>query len=86
MYFGAPFQKPLWEGPRANLSSKIGFGAVFRISWDPQIDPWSDIFDQKGAYMSISEMNPLVQESIWARFGAETVPREAVSLIWGRFW
>ena len=75
MFFQNPFQTAFLEGPSARLASKMRFWTDFPFSKDPEIDPWGDLFGQKGSKKSDCFPGLSVLDPTWARFGAENDPR-----------
>ena len=71
MFFQKPSRRPFLEARSAGLSSKVRFWSHFGISGNPKINPWGDLFAQKGDF-SVDCFRP---EASWNRTGRDLVPK-----------
>ena len=85
VFFRSPCRTAFLEGPGADLCRKVRFWRRFGLPVGPEIDPWSDIFCQKGSKSRVPRTRGSVLEptffghrffnAFWSLFGS----------IWGHF-
>ena len=70
-----PVKNRFLDAQSGRLASKVRFSSHFGSKGGPKIDPWSDIFGQKGSKNRVPRMAVTLLVPTWARPAAQNGPK-----------